>query len=646
MIQRILVANRGEIARRVFRTCRNLRIGTVAVYSDPDANEPHVAEADSAIRLPGATPAETYLDIAAILGAAEQSGADAIHPGYGFLAENPDFARQVMANGLTWIGPPPEAIEVMGSKLASKELMASIGVPVLPSRDLTGLSGSEVDQAANEIGYPVLVKASAGGGGKGMRIVSEAPSLADSLAAARREASAAFGDDTMFLERYLEGPRHIEIQVFGDKEGHVVSLFERECSIQRRHQKIIEEAPSPAIDETMREIMGETAVRAAEAVGYVGAGTVEFLFQDGEFYFLEMNTRLQVEHPVTEMVTRLDLVALQIEVANGRSLTLEPSITGHAIEARLYAEDPQTEFLPVTGTMHRFDFAGSKGVRVDSGIETGSVISVFYDPMLAKVIAHAPTRGQAAQVLATTLRLAAIHGPTTNRDLLVRVLEHPEFLAGRTDTHFLERIGLEGLAQPLADPAHEQLAAIATALSDQAAERARATALRSIPPGWRNKPASMQERVYAGETGDHVIRYSAVSGVVVEGFPDLEVIEWSPGSVALATGGGEHRFSISRYGDVRHIESETVPIRLVASPRFPSAEEYEAAGSLHAPMPGRVSRVDATVGDRVAQGQVLVVLEAMKMEHSLRAPHDGTVIELLCEPGDQVEAGAVLVVVE
>ncbi|HVR79284.1 MAG TPA: biotin carboxylase N-terminal domain-containing protein [Acidimicrobiia bacterium] len=646
MIRKILVANRGEIARRVFRTCRELRIETVAVYSAQDAAEPHVTEADLSMGLPGSTATETYLDIDLVLEAARRSEADAIHPGYGFLAENAEFARRAISRGLTWIGPSPEAIEVMGSKLASKELMTSIGIPTLPSLDLTGRSADEAADAAAAIGFPVLVKASAGGGGKGMRIVHDPTDLADSISGARREAASAFGDDTVFLERYLDAPRHIEIQVFGDSHGRVLSLFERECSIQRRHQKIIEEAPSPVIDEQLRTRMGETAVRAAEAVGYVGAGTVEFLYQDGEFFFLEMNTRLQVEHPVTEMITGLDLVRLQIEVADGAALELTPRRYGHAIEARLYAEDPLKDFLPVTGAIHRFEIPVEPGVRVDSGVETGSTVSVFYDPMLAKVISHAPDRKQAAITLASVLRRGVIHGPTTNRDLLVRILEHPGFLAGETDTHFIDRNDLAQLARPLADEKVEQISAVAAALSDQALERDRANVLGTIPSGWRNSPGHLQERAYRGEHGTHVVRYSAAPVIAVEGLDDLELTRCTPELVELTLGDAEYHFALGRYGDTRHLDSDLGSVRLETIPRFATTEAVEAPGSLHSPMPGKVIRVEVATGDEVRVGQVLVVLEAMKMEHSLRAPHDGTVGEVDCRAGDQVEAGAVLVVVE
>ncbi len=640
------MANRGEIARRVFRTCRAMTIETVAIYADPDVGEPFVAEADFAVALPGSTAAETYLDIDAVLRAAKESGADAVHPGYGFLAENAGFARRVLAEGMTWIGPPAEAIEVMGSKLTSKDLMASSGVPVLPGLDLTGLSDSEASDAAAVIGYPVLVKASAGGGGKGMRVVRDPADLADAIAAAKREASSSFGDDTVFVERYLDAPRHIEIQVFGDSQGRVVSLFERECSIQRRHQKIIEEAPSPVVDERLRARMGQAAVAASQAVGYVGAGTVEFLVQDGDFFFLEMNTRLQVEHPVTEMITGLDLVRLQIEVADGRPLDIEPSITGHAIEARLYAEDPRNDFLPVTGAIHHFELPDLPGLRVDSGVEDGSRVTPFFDPMLAKVICHAPTRKQAAEGLAQALRRARVHGSVTNLGLLVRILEHPEFVAGMIDTHFLERHDPADLGRPLIDEPDERLAAVAAALSDQTVERSAARVLTTIPSGWRNVPGPPQIRVFRGDHGTHTVDYRVGPEISVVSFPDLVVAVCTSDVVELTTGGRTHRFDVARYGAERFLDSELGTVRLEEVPRFSSTENAETPGSLHAPMPGRVVRVDVGVGDRVSKGQVLVVLEAMKMEHSLRAPYQGVVTEVDYATGDQVESGAVLVVVE
>jgi propionyl-CoA carboxylase alpha chain len=645
MISKVLVANRGEIARRIFRTCRDMGLGSVAIYSNADAGEPHMREADEAVPLIGSSPAETYLDIDAVISAAKQAGADAVHPGYGFLAENASFARAVLSAGLIWIGPPAGAIEVMGSKLESKRLMEAAGVPIVPSIPLDG--PDSVDVSAQSLGYPVLVKASAGGGGKGMRVVSEPADLLEAIDSARREAESAFGDSTVFLEKYLTAPRHIEIQVFGDVHGHVVSLHERECSIQRRHQKIIEESPSPVIDPTMRRAMGEAAIQAARAVDYVGAGTVEFLYQDGTFYFLEMNTRLQVEHPVTEMVTGLDLVKLQIEIADGERLPdEEPGLEGHAMEARLYAEDPLNDYLPASGRFHRFRFPDLEGVRVDAGIEDGSTVTVHYDPMIAKVIAHGATRESAAVTLATALRRAHIHGSTTNRALLIRILEHPEFLSGDIDTDFLIRYDASELGRPLLDPTEERLAALAAAASDQAWDRESSPVLRTIPSGWRNWPDQLQLRVYTGDHGQHDIGYTLRRPFNLKGVSQVSIVEVSPREASILVGDTLIRFDVARYGELRYVDSDLGPARLVEVPRFPSSETEEDAGSLHAPMPGKVIRVGTMVGEKVSEGRPLVVMEAMKMEHTLRAPHDGIVSQVLCEPGDQVEADTILIVVE
>ncbi|WP_280244793.1 acetyl-CoA carboxylase biotin carboxylase subunit, partial [Nocardia abscessus] len=451
-ITNVLVANRGEIARRVFATCRRMGLGTVAVYSDADAAAPHVTEADAAVRLPGNTPAETYLRGELIIEAAVAAGADAIHPGYGFLSENAEFAKAVLDAGLVWIGPPVEAIEQMGSKVASKKMMDAAGVPVLAELDPAEVTDAHL---------PVLIKASAGGGGRGMRVVRELADLAPQIEGARREAESAFGDPTVFCERYLETGRHIEVQVMADTHGAIWAVGERECSIQRRHQKVIEEAPSPLVERTegMRARLFEAARLAAGAIGYTGAGTVEFLADEqGEFFFLEMNTRLQVEHPVTECTTGLDLVRLQLDVAAGGALPAEPpAMRGHSIEVRLYAEDPAHDWQPQSGTVHRievpsvrteFDLLDRPGVRLDTGVVDGSVVGVHYDPMLAKVISYAETRGEAARLLAAALHRAKIHGLVTNRDLLVRVLRHPAFLAGDTDTAFFATHGLDALAAP------------------------------------------------------------------------------------------------------------------------------------------------------------------------------------------------------
>jgi propionyl-CoA carboxylase alpha chain len=647
MIRKILVANRGEIARRVFATCRRLGIGTVAVYTDPDAAAPHVAEADDRVRLEGRTG---YLDAAQLIAAAKASGADAIHPGYGFLSENPDFAAAVQDAGLTWIGPPVAAVQAMGSKIEAKKLMSAAGVPVLTELDPDTVTADQL---------PVLIKASAGGGGRGMRVVRELSALPAEVAAAQREAQSAFGDPTVFCERYLASGHHIEVQVMADAHGTVWAVGERECSIQRRHQKVIEEAPSPLVERTpgMRAKLFEAARLAATAIGYTGAGTVEFMSDaGGDFFFLEMNTRLQVEHPVTEETTGLDLVELQLDVADGGALAAEPPATqGHSIEARLYAEDPAKDWQPQAGTVHRFEVPGVRaefsllgraGTRVDSGIVDGSVVSVFYDPMLAKVISFAPTRDRAAAILADALSRARIHGLRTNRDLLVNVLRHPAFLAGDTDTAFFDTHGLADLAAS-ADT-DVTLAAIAAALADSAHNRATATVFAAAPSGWRNLASGYQSRAYTDAAGaEQQVRYRYTrDGVELPDRDDVTVVTADPARVVLALGGVERSFDVARYGADVFVDSPAGAVHLVAQPRFPDPDAAVAQGSLLAPMPGLVVRVGAAVGDSVTAGQPLIWLEAMKMEHTIAAPDSGVLAELNVQPGQQVDVGAVLARVE
>jgi propionyl-CoA carboxylase alpha chain len=645
LCERVLVANRGEIARRVLRTCRRVGIATVAVFSDADADAPHVTEADAAVRLPGNAAADTYLRADLLIKAAEIAGADAVHPGYGFLSENAAFARAVHDAGLTWIGPPPEAIEVMGSKIESKRLMAEAGVPLLPELDPAEVAEHDL---------PVLVKASAGGGGRGMRVVRSSADLASAIESARSEAASAFGDPTVFCESYLEAGRHIEVQVVADAHGTVWAVGERECSLQRRHQKVLEE--SPAVDDDMRGRLYAAACEAAKAVGYVGAGTVEFLAtDDGRFFFLEMNTRLQVEHPVTECVTGLDLVDVQIRVAEGERLPAEPpEQRGHAIEVRLYAEDPANGWQPQSGTLHRFEVPdvaaefevpGSHGIRLDSGVQDGSVVSTHYDPMLAKVIAWAPTRVAAARTLAATLARTKIHGLTTNRDLLVRVLRHPAFLAGETDTAFFDRHGLDVLAEPLASSEGEAMSALAAAMAEAAGTRRDAEVNAGLPSGWRNVPSQTQRKRYEGASGSHDVRYRlARSGLVAEGHDQVRLVSAAADRVVLEFGGVVRTFDVARYGALVCVDSSLGPVALTRLDRFPDPTAQATPGSLLAPMPGSVVRVGVSPGDVVTAGQPLVWLEAMKMEHRIAAPCDG-VVDYLITAGEQVDMGAVLAVV-
>ena len=644
-MRRLLVANRGEIAVRIFRTAREMGLSTVAVYSEPDASAAFVRAADVAVPLGGRTPAESYLRSDAIVEAALRAGADAVHPGYGFLSEDAGFADAVVEAGLTWVGPPPFAIRAMGSKLEAKQLMADAGVPTLP--------WTKNPAEAGTIGFPLLVKASFGGGGRGMRVVRTAAELDEAAAAASREAGAAFGDPEIFFERYVEAPRHVEIQVFADMHGNVVSLFERECSIQRRHQKIVEESPSPAVSDDLRKRMGDAAVAAARAVEYVGAGTVEFVLDEQrEFSFLEMNTRLQVEHPVTELVTGLDLVRLQLLVAQGARLPAEalaPRVDGHAIEVRLYAEDAETGFLPSTGALRAFDLDPS--VRVDSGFGPGDTVSPYYDSMLAKVIAQAPTRSEAAAVLAQALRRSRVHGVTTNRDLLVRILEEDEFLAGGTDTAYLDRHDPAKLGRPLLDDESSAQHAAAAALAVQSLRRDNAKVWRRLPSGWRNNPSQPQRIMLSRRGADTVVDYMfGRAGSVelsVDGTSlDVTVHSCAPDRVDATIAGVRRTFAVRIVGDHVDVDSDLGASEYVVQPRLPDPEEHVAAGSLTAPMPGAVVRVLVAVGDAVTAGQPMVVLEAMKMEHTVAAPVAGNVTAVDVAAGQQVDAGTVLVVVD
>ena len=560
--------------------------------------------------------------------------------------------------GLAWVGPPADAIDAMGSKIGAKELMRGAGVPTLPSLVVDGDALPDRD-ATDGLGWPLLVKASAGGGGRGMRVVADRDQLAEAVTGARREALSAFGDGTVFLERYLVDPRHIEVQVIADRRGNTVALFERECSIQRRHQKIIEEAPSPMVSADLRARLVGAAMAAARAVGYVNAGTVEFVVDgQGHPFFLEMNTRLQVEYPVTEAITGLDLVRLQLLIAGGAPIpdevgaALAAGPRGHAIEARLYAEDPANGWRPSTGTLHRFEIPAGPGVRIDSGVESGSTVSRHYDPLLAKVIVHSPTRSEAAAVLAATLAGARIHGVTTNRDLLVRTLRHPAFGAGDTDTGFLDLHRLDTLAAPLAEHAAVQRQAVAAALAGHADRRARTQVQATVPSGWRNSPSSLQESAFDTPGGTVTVGYrfdrfgNRLARVEIDGEPaDVTAGPIAPDAVVLTSCGVTRRYAVDRIGTTIYVDGPDGSTALVEHARFPTSSGHLTPGSSVAPMPGGVVRVAVAVGDVVEAGQLVVMLEAMKMEHAVHAPSPGTVQEVNVSVGDQVETGRVLVVV-
>ena len=640
-LRSILVANRGEIARRVFRTAHSMGMRCVAVFVDADADAPFVADADEAVRL-----ADGYLDGEAIIAAALATGADAIHPGYGFLAENAGFAAAVEAAGLVWVGPTPDVISSMGDKLAAKEAAVAAGVPTLPS--------SDDPTADDEVGYPILVKAAAGGGGKGMHLVERPEDLAEAVATAQREAASSFGDDRVFLERYVARSRHIEIQILGDAHGALVHLGERECSIQRRHQKIIEESPAAVLDPARRDAMGESALQLARGIGYQSAGTVEFLVDDatGEFFFLEVNTRLQVEHPVTEEVTGIDLVREQLRVAAGEPLGYgqdDIGFSGHAVEARLYAEDPSAGFLPATGTLVAWQPADEPSVRWDTGVEEGSHVGVDFDPMLAKVVAHGPTRSEAVCRLALALERMHLGGVTTNRDFLVATLRHEAFLAGDTTTDFIER-NAPAMGSTVAAATTQQLA-IAAAMWLQGDNRASARVLDRIPSGWRNARMPAQHVALAVDDVEHDIGYRRRrdGSFAVEGGQVAIVHRWSPDDLDVEVDGIRRTVRITLAagpsGEHLHLTGGGTTTTFRVVPRFSVPGSEAPSGGLVAPMPGRVLEIRAAVGDTVTKGQTMLLLEAMKMEHHMTAPFDGTVTEVRVATGDQVDNGSVLLVI-
>ncbi len=624
MIESLLIANRGEIARRIIRTARRLGVRTIAVYSDADASAPHVSEADEAVHI-GPSPArESYLVPEKILAAARQTGAAAIHPGYGFLSENAAFAQAVIDAGLVWVGPPPAAIDAMGLKDAAKKRMADAGVPVTPGYLGEDQSLERLQREADAIGYPVLIKAVAGGGGKGMRKVLEAGAFADALASCQREAAASFGDDRVLIEKYVTRPRHIEVQVFGDRHGNVVHLFERDCSLQRRHQKVIEEAPAPGMDEATRKAVCDAAVLAARAVSYEGAGTIEFIADASEglradrIWFMEMNTRLQVEHPVTEMITGQDLVEWQLRVASGEPLPLkqdELSIDGWAMEARLYAENPATGFLPSTGTLDHFRVGDD--VRLDSAVEEGGAVTPYYDPMIAKLIVHASARSDAADLLAEQCRGVEVWPVRTNAAFLARCAAHPDFQAGDVDTGFIEA-RLETLT---AVPAPSRILL----------EEAAFCAVDHMPD------SRDDESSWSAKWGARGFRLNAP--------PVAEIELWWDGQALSAKPSSSAHFRRSTHWQDRAVigfEDGEAYEFLVRKPLALGDGAAASDGAILSPMPGKIVSVSVKAGDAVTKGQTLLVLEAMKMEHAMAAPFDGVVAELSAQAGGQVSEGVVL----
>jgi propionyl-CoA carboxylase alpha chain len=648
-IRTLLVANRGEIARRIMRTARDLGISTVAIYADGDAEAPFVQEADTAIALNGRTSTETYLDVKKVLDACKRSGADALHPGYGFLSENADFAKAVIKAGVTWIGPTPHVIREMGDKLSAKALMSKAGVPTLPAIEIK--DKTDVIKAAKEIGYPVLVKASAGGGGRGMRVVKTESALKAGIESAKREALSSFSDDTVFLEKWLDSSRHVEIQIIGDTHGNLVHCFERECSIQRRHQKIIEEAPSPAVTDEIRTAMGDAAIAAARSLGYSSAGTVEFLLSGKDFYFLEVNARLQVEHPITEEIIGKDLVREQFRVAEGEKLSFtqeDLSINGHAIEARLCAEDPTKDFLPSPGPVTVWAPSTSGNARFDSGVESGSVIATEFDPMIAKIIVHAPTRREAAARLARVLETTEIQGLSTNRDFLVGTLRSDAFIAADTTTDFIERVGVERFREISSEELKDT--AIAAVMESQALNRASAKVLRSIQSGWRNTMIPFEKMTFRHSDTEIKVNYrSRRDGCfrIRLDDSDQEIIAQpyacGGGKVDVAIDGRRVTFNVQKSKNDWHIHGQFGDLTLAELPRFPLSEADDLSGGTLAPMPGSVLEVSVKAGDTVAKGDLMIILEAMKMEHRITAPRDGIIESVDVSTSEQVANGQLLV---
>ena len=635
---KLLIANRGEIACRIIKTAHEMGIACVAVYTEADTYSPFVRMADQAIKL-----SDSYLNGNEIINAAKQTGAEAIHPGYGFLSENAKFARAVQKEGLIWVGPNSRVITSMGDKLKAKDIAEKAGVPTLPM--------TTDPKKANSIGYPILIKAAAGGGGKGMRIVEDKKDLKEAIAGAQREAKTGFGDDRVFIERYVASSRHIEIQILGDSQGNVVHLGERECSIQRRHQKIIEESPSPRVNPEMRAAMGDAAIKLAKKLKYESAGTVEFLVDDktGEFWFLEVNTRLQVEHPVTEEVTGKDLVYEQLRIARGEELGYSQddiTWTGSSIEARLYAEDPSNDFLPATGTLIAYESDINIDARWDTGIEQGSVVGTDFDPMLAKVITKGKTRVDAANKLALALESLHIGGVTTNRDFLVASLRSEDFLNGKTTSDFIEKTNPQRAV--ILDGESLENALSAASLWIQGQNRENATILREIPTGWRNSRLPGQKITFNYLDQDIEITYRSNrdGSFTVNKETTAKIIEWTPSGIDIEVNNSRFFSKITRDSDSIVVHGPWGDALFKILPRFTLPGSEQQAGGLVAPMPGKVIDLKVKVGSKVKKGDTLVILEAMKMEHQVKASEDGKVTKVLIKKDDQLENGALLMVVD
>ncbi len=649
-IRKLLIANRGEIALRVMKTCRQLGIATVAVYSDADTDAPHTRFADEAVYIGAAAAKESYLNIERIIAAAQQTQSDAIHPGYGFLSENAEFAEACANAGITFIGPSPLAMQQMGLKIAGRKIAVTAGVPTVP-----GYNGEEQSNAAlrNQmltIGFPVLIKASAGGGGKGMRVVRLMSEIEEAIDGARREAEKSFGDGALLLEKYIEHARHVEIQILGDTHGNLVHLFERDCSLQRRHQKIIEESPSPAMNDELRARMGAGAVNIGKALHYTNAGTVEFILApSGEFYFIEVNTRLQVEHPVTEMITGLDLVKLQIEIAEGKPLPFAQSdlqTSGHAIEARLYAEDPNNDFLPATGTIHDWLLPAIAGLRIDAGIEAGSEIGINYDPMLAKLIAHGATREEAIRKLCYALRRLSIQGVTTNQEFLLRLLEHAEFNNGNAHTGFIA----EHLAEltNVEEAELDRASIIAAALYWQNFWQTSDALMTNLPPSYRNNSYRNPSLKLQISNQEVAVLWRHITGnqfevSALDSTVQAQIFSFDLRHIRIVIDGVQRSFRLTEVGDQLYVHSALGSRMITRLPRYPEVQAATEQGSITSPMPGLVAKIFVSVGQSVKAGDPLLILEAMKMEQTMRAAMDGIIETIRVAEGEVVGPGAMLI---